>query len=277
MRAVRRDPIPSVLDGPDSPGGKETQRAIDFHQNAANAGKSFGKRYKAYGHAEVKAALRKSFGRKCGYCESPYAHVSPVDVEHYRPKGEIHTKTKKIKPGYYWLAADWDNLLPSCIDCNRSREQELADGQVAPSGKANLFPVADERKRATKPGQEAREDPLLLDPCRDDPEQHLEFGEEGIVLAVERPDGTASPKGVATIETVGLQRVDLVHARRDRQIIVRAQIQALADAGELLKLDPDNPRRIARYRAAAAELKRLTDDDAPYTAMVRREIASAEP
>ncbi|MEF9674035.1 hypothetical protein QNM99_25505 [Pseudomonas sp. PCH446] len=44
-----------------------------------------------------------------------------MDVEHYRPKGAVSEDASH--PGYWWVAMDWDNLLPSCIDCNRKRKQ----------------------------------------------------------------------------------------------------------------------------------------------------------
>ena len=64
---------------------------------------------------------------KCAYCERIYK----LDVEHYRPKGEVRDENNNIvqvanyagamidHPGYYWLCYEWSNLLPSCITCNR--------------------------------------------------------------------------------------------------------------------------------------------------------------
>jgi hypothetical protein len=63
---------------------------------------------------------------KCAYCERFYK----LDVEHYRPKGEIRDEDNALlrAVGYYWLGYEWSNLLPSCISCNR-------DG-----GKVSKFP-----------------------------------------------------------------------------------------------------------------------------------------
>lgn len=122
------------------------------------------------------------FGDMCAYCEAPYAATTQVDVEHYRPKGGVTGRNGKlVKPDYYWLAATWENLLPSCPDCNREREQKFEDADPRKAGKANKFPLADERRRATRPGQEGRESPLLLDPCCDDPAEHLVFNDRGNV------------------------------------------------------------------------------------------------
>ena len=37
-----------------------------------------------------------------------------------------------------------------------------------------------DEKRAKMPGDEARETPMMLNPCLDDPHQRLEFDDEGL-------------------------------------------------------------------------------------------------
>ncbi len=70
------------------------------------------------------------FFGKCVYCESLITNNHPGDVEHFRPKGrvtDLNNKPVMIKsngkevshPGYYWLAYEISNLMPSCEDCNR--------------------------------------------------------------------------------------------------------------------------------------------------------------
>lgn len=77
--------------------------------------------FKIYKAAAIKAELDKLFHGKCAYCERFFASGAPVDVEHYRPKGGVEGDT--THRGYWWLAMEWSNLLPSCIDCNRRRGQ----------------------------------------------------------------------------------------------------------------------------------------------------------
>ena len=71
-----------------------------------------------------------NFFGKCAYCESLITNNQPGDVDHYRPKGRVMDANNKPvmittalgenpHPGYYWLAYQFSNLLPSCIDCNR--------------------------------------------------------------------------------------------------------------------------------------------------------------
>jgi hypothetical protein len=66
----------------------------------------------------------------------------------------------------------------------RRREQQTVDGSSGVSGKANWFPLADERRRVRAPGSLAREQPLLLHPYYDDASEHLEYWHpEGVVRA----------------------------------------------------------------------------------------------
>ncbi|MCH7726958.1 MAG: hypothetical protein IH991_10820 [Planctomycetes bacterium] len=136
MIHIKRDPTPPKLsvflskthrNGTvrPSPAQKETSRAIDFFTNPAHFArnkkitkKSF--KFSVYSHKDLRRALTEAFFSKCAYCESYSAHVAPKDIEHFRPKSEIDTGKKTIAPGYYWLAADWSNLLLSCQFCNRT-------------------------------------------------------------------------------------------------------------------------------------------------------------
>lgn len=165
------------------------------------------------------AFLERLFHKKCAYCESSYGQLHPVEVEHYRPKGRVmgddgnpvevdHPVKGHIRhPGYYWLAYDWANLFPSCIDCNRARRHGT---DKAKAGKADRFPV--DGFRAIGPGDEKKERALLLNPSESDPAldpaMHLEF----------EPDGTVKGKtdiGTCTIRELGLNlRETLVAQRR---------------------------------------------------------------
>ncbi|MFA6113304.1 MAG: hypothetical protein WC729_04915 [Sphingomonas sp.] len=161
--------------------------------------------------------LLEIFGGKCAYCETRITSNQPGDVEHFRPKGRVvgddfkpvqtlHPSKGTINhPGYFWLAYDWSNLLPSCIDCNRYRKHGIDDPQGA--GKADRFPV--KGTHICVPQDLGSEEPFLIDPTKIQPALHLEF----------HPDGTVSGKteeGRRTIELFGLNlREGLVEARRE--------------------------------------------------------------
>lgn len=163
-----------------------------------------------YASEKIKSALVQSQHQKCCYCEKS-VRDSYCDVEHFRPKSAVKVQGKKAlqRPGYFWLAYDWDNLILSCEPCNRSH-------------KRNQFPLVDELARAT--GQTlstATETNLLINPVTELPEQFLTFREEYVVAVDE------NVRGRATREVLALDREDLNELRREHLKIVKA-IVALA-------------------------------------------------
>ena len=222
MIRVRLGRAPEDLAGPVSRGGQEQAQAIAFFADPANENETFS--FKAYGRDTVKQALNAAFGFKCAYCESYFGATQPIDVEHFRPKSGVAVDGRLVKPGYYWLAASWGNLLPSCIDCNRGREQLVVGADARVVGKANQFPVAHEERRAHRPGDESREPRLLLHPSLDRVESHLEFTLEGIVRPAVSTTGKESSKAVASIDVYALQRDGLVRARKAREQLIRIEI-----------------------------------------------------
>ena len=199
-------------------------------------GRHEGFKFTAYGEVDVKTALTVMTKGKCAYCEADYDATQPSDVEHFRPKGAIDTDAGRIKPGYWWLAAKWENLLPSCIRCNRRERQILFDGTELTSGKANLFPLLDEAHRASGIGQEVYEDPLLIDPCREDPSDHIRFiDDEGDCIAAPidpDPQSRSARKARESIAIYGLNRAGLV---RDRSRYMRWATLSLARLQKLAR------------------------------------------
>ncbi|ELK4826548.1 TPA: endonuclease [Pseudomonas aeruginosa] len=285
MRAVIRNEVktPDAIGGEDSPAGKELEKLRRHFAQPVGKVPAFS----VYKSDSVKKQLNALFHGKCAYCESFYASTAPVDVEHYRPKGAVYEDVNH--PGYWWLAMDWDNLLPSCIDCNRKRKQKVANlsaqlvtlqaGQkgfsqslLMSSGKKDSFPVLGTRAMA-EGAAITDEYPLLLDPCRDDPQEHLKFHidrENLISLVVPRPhpgaglpvqagtgadDATRSVieqaleaglslKGALSIHVYGLNRLGLVQDRtrilRQLEFLEMLAIE-IASLAEALEPNPDNP------------------------------------
>jgi uncharacterized protein (TIGR02646 family) len=213
---------------------RERAAAITFFTNVANyhnneklGEKSFS--FKVYKDKALANVLARDFRSKCAYCESKFGAVSSADIEHYRPKASIGSGTTELKPGYYWLAGDWDNLLISCQHCNRVRNHEVP-GQSANTllGKGSQFPLSDESKRVRAHGGNIAAEAdlrLLLHPCVDQPTEHLAFDETGLVRAI--VNGVESPRGKASIDVYALQRKDLVEARRDQINELRSKIDDL--------------------------------------------------
>jgi uncharacterized protein (TIGR02646 family) len=269
MIRIDRGQCPSSLDGPGSAGGKELERAERHFGDPATREEKFP--FGAYGKDDVREALRQMFGMKCAYCESVYGPTAPMTVEHYRPKGayDLPDGTRQ-KPGYWWLASTWSNLLPSCTDCNSERGHD-AEGTPVKMGKANRFPLVDESRRANGPGGERDEEPLLLDPTFDEPDEHLEFIDRGLVRPAEGSGGESN-HGKETIEVLGLRRGDLVKARRNHLELVDAAIKRFRGAHNQLDQDPKNQFALEIQAEAIGELQKLMDASTPYAGMARQRI-----
>jgi hypothetical protein len=160
------------------------------------------------------------FYGKCAYCDSYIPDFQRGDVEHFRPKGGVTDENDNpvlvpdangvlaAHPGYYWLAYDWRNLLPSCTICNQPTtvgEQKI--------GKHNRFPVIGQHARTSE--EVEHEQPLLINPAsgdpEDDPERHLAIDiDTGLLIGL-------TERGKTCIEVFGLNiRDQLVDGRRSR-------------------------------------------------------------
>ncbi len=268
---------PPVLDlgNPQSPASKELEK-IRQHFTADVPAEAGRLTFNVYKHQAVKDALTELFHGKCAYCESVYAKVQPMDVEHFRPKSGYMLDGKLRKPGYWWLAADWDNLLPSCIDCNRKRKQQGLAGETEAMGKESYFPIDDESRRARAEGAEAEEVRLLLDPCRDRPEELLSFGEQGEVKARAEAGDLERRMVKQSAAVYGLNRSALAASRHQLTLEVGNLISSLSRAATALKQDSSDANR-----GVLADLLRQflhkRRDQAPYAGLVRQHTATLEP
>ena len=211
---------------------------------------------------------------KCGYCEAKIKADQPGDVEHYRPKRAVSDENWKVAmvadgqggvkkhPGYYWLAYDWTNLLPSCAKCNRPTK--VGNVRV---GKGDRFPVM--KGWASSAAEVAVEKPLFLHPVLDNPARHLTFDPATGVL------GWKTRRGKACVELLGLNRDGLIE---ERQFVYDAAeslvIAALSDV-QSGNMD-DARRRIERMeefrtgrRAYSMAGRKALRDKAPQLRQLR--------
>ena len=241
-------------------GAIELGRARNHFGDQANQGTPF--TFAAYKLDDVKEALNDTFHFKCAYCESSIEGTQPLDVEHFRPKSGVVVGSQLVWGVYYWLAASWGNLLPSCTDCNRARRQLLPDGSELTLGKANQFPISSEAKRAAKEGEEKAEGRLLVHPCLDDPRTHFVFQTDGII-------SWKSRKGRASIQVYALLRRGLVNRRKELELEVRTHISIAR--GLARKLETDGPD--ADLEALLAEeltaLARFIEPTHDYSALAK--------
>ncbi|MDH6265392.1 hypothetical protein M2360_000773 [Rhizobium sp. SG_E_25_P2] len=299
-------PAPVVLHEPYRSDGKTELQRVTEHMTGLGSDKTF--EFTRYKSAEVKEALEKLFHGKCSYCESYYSSTQPVDVEHFRPKGKVDGE--ETHPGYWWLAMEWTNLLPSCIDCNRRRNQRTPNGddpslvrlrkdgdldrsKELSTGKACAFPLAAGGVRSSKFGDDlVAEHALLLDPTRDDPDQHIVFhvggdalvslvgpkplGQNGaatLPLAENDPDvivGAAtaaglSEKGAVSTQVYGLNRLGLVQARtrvvRDLNFLFEMSINLATFA---LEIEERNAGREMQMQGASQARREQLDEEIAF-------------
>jgi uncharacterized protein (TIGR02646 family) len=147
------------------------------------------------------------FYGKCAYCECDITGFQHGDVEHFRPKGGVTDELDRAitHPGYYWLAYDWHNLLPSCIACNQPTS--VNDRKI---GKHNRFPVIGSHAQTAT--EIANEQPLLINPASehddDDPANHLDIDiSTGLIIPL-------TERGRMCIEIFGLNVRDRLVEQR---------------------------------------------------------------
>ncbi len=143
----------------------------------------------------AKEPLEKLFNNKCAYCESSLMEFASA-IECFRPKGGAKDFNNQYYPDHYWwLAYEWENLFLACQHCNNSKK--------------NLFPIEGERGDFGESSSDLqkKERPLIINPCFDNPEEHLEYDlETGEVKGLTK-------KGKVTIDIFGLNRIELKNIR----------------------------------------------------------------
>ena len=262
--------------------------------------------FKLYKHDSVRARLIEMFHRKCAYCESLYYATSAMEVEHYRPKEAVYGDV--THQGYWWLGVTWDNLLPSCIYCNQRRTQILPSGAVGhvglledagrfthersvTTGKGTHFPVLGPRVTDAA-GDYSKELPLLLNPCKDRPQDHLGYCLEAvntIALTLAKPGAGVIPpnmgldpkslaefkdelartlkynldlRGSVSILIYGLNRLGLVQERTRvlRQLMfLEVQVVELTEYINKLERRPPGSKYAAEDKVIAQGLEQLRD------------------
>ena len=266
---------PAALVDPEGRGKKEAQRALDSLAAWKDDPVKWTFEFAAYGLPEVKAELARLFHGKCAYCETSYDAGQPMDVEHWRPKAQVESVEGASRPAYYWLAASWENLLPSCIDCNRRRKQvDVLTGAERLAGKADQFPLEPGTPRATAPGQETGEVPLLLNPCVDEPESFLRVTGAAVVKPA-TADGLAARRARASIDVYALNRSGLVLARKEHLRRIKLRVARIRTLARLLEQSLPEQVELAIEELLLADLRelaRMRRADQPYAFQARQLI-----
>ena len=154
--------------------------------------------------ARVRHAFEHAFDGCCAYCETR-ATTAPEHSNDNASSGLIGRHRPRMLAqdekgntdllSYVWLTYEWENLLWICDTCARN--------------KSNNFFVRNSRGRPFMSIIELREveHERLIDPCFDDPEQHLSFHIDGQVEAL-------TELGKDTIGLLDLASPELTARRR---------------------------------------------------------------
>ena len=201
-----------------------------------------------YGCVEIRRVLETIQNGKCCYCESKPLATSSGRIDHFRPKGAVrqYKGGDRIRPGYYWLAYRWDNLVLACEECNLK--------------KSDCFPLRDPEQRARNHLEGLdKESPLLLNPyVAAEPSVHLAF------------DGAAcQPRTECGRVTVALLELNRPGLQEERQRVLNTLkcLSAIARRGIGCDIDPLEAGRMVESYGRP---------DAPYSAMVRDYLSALE-
>jgi len=171
------------------------------------------KRFEEYGvPPEITDTLYYLFNGKCAYCESKIKlnystgitkksskTITPNNfyINYFRPQNNARGfKKEQINlDHYWWLSYEWNNFYLSCLECSKS--------------KSSWFPVEGKRAKLLTPYKAIIEQEinLILDPCQDNVESHLNYEfKTGNIIPI-------SKKGETSIEILNLNRTPLTTGR----------------------------------------------------------------
>lgn len=151
--------------------------------------------------------VAKGFRAVCAYCETKAStEFKPRGLaSHHRPTSLAEDEDgNTVLTAYSWLTYEWENILWVCDTCSRL--------------KGNKFFIDEKRAGPGDDIAQARlsEKELLLDPTFHTPSIHLDFLINGFI-------NWKTPLGHATVETLRLNRPELLSGRR-------AQVEKLLTA-----------------------------------------------
>ncbi|PST20745.1 HNH endonuclease [Mesorhizobium plurifarium] len=278
MRRVNRNAVaaPASLTNPSAAVSTERSEAVAHYAATTSASYEFSK-YKEF---DVKFSLDKLFDNKCAYCEHQLG--DGMEVEHFRPKGRVDGEP--THRGYWWLALQWENLLPSCAGCNQRRCQHLVtvtttEAEYAAlqgkkprktAGKGNHFPISGVRAFAPTDSL-PDEDHDILDPTVDDPGQYLTWS-TSTTFSIALPlttDPAFAKRALATINVFALNRTKLVQLRTG--LLRELRLRAVEIENDLAEDAANGGSQFAVRNALRGvdALRRYCEPDKPFSAMAR--------
>lgn len=188
---------------------------------------------------------------KCWYCEMPQKR-SDNAVDHFRPKSL-----------YPWGAFDKENFRYSCTFCNSYRKNPET-GET--SGKGNKFPLIDETVRATCRAEEAREKPVLLDPCEARDPNLLSFDVDGKPVP-RYANGINHSRALQSIKIYHLDHPALID---DRKILAIEIDREVSVADELFpELETGGTKIERAFNSSIKKIKRMISPEAKLSSFAK--------
>ena len=180
-----------------------------------------------YNHRDVKEVLFNCSHNKCAYCEI-ICHGGYLEVEHFFPKSR-----------YPELILNWDNLLPSCKQCNL-------------------------RKSSHDTGLEP-----IINPCNINPEHYLDYGDLKIYPSENSPDYELAER---TIYVCDLNRPELVDARISILVDLINYERVIEEKLEILKnsiTERESKIRLVKLKDNIELIERHTKETEMFSGLCR--------
>ena len=191
MIRIVRGKIPDILNSEKVK--REYKRLNQFYTTGDREQERYGFPFDKEILQGLKPIMHEQFHGKCGYCEISIPSSEYGIIDRFRPHNGVRDNKEYFKNLYWWLAYDWNNHIYSCQECSQY--------------KANYFPLKDNTNRANSLNRNIEaEEKLLINPCIDNPSEHLSCDNGKLIGLTET--------GEQTIQLLRLNREKLVAKRR---------------------------------------------------------------
>lgn len=157
--------------------------------------------------ARIRDWLMGQFANKCWYTEAEES-ISPIHVDHFRPKGRVKNLDGSYETGYWWLTFNWKNYVIA--------------GHLINTKKSDQFPLMEGESRAAALCSEVQlklEGAVLIDPLTDQTRLiSYDRDDDGCIAVLAGGiDEIEKFKAEKTIEILGLNRIDRLNQKRGKK------------------------------------------------------------
>ncbi len=191
--------------------------------------------------------LEKLDSPKCYYCESKIEHAAKLQVEHYRPKAKVDKKDTNGEEhkGYFWLGCEWTNLLLSCPACNgknaKGNRFPIFDNRAMTHNSVNFNNELDRTKCVANNSPLITENPVLINPEIDKPEEHFTFNSNAEILGI-------TNRARQTIDILDLNRGKLKEYRQQLFSDILENIKVLFQGYNKNKINDESLEYLLQYQ-----------------------------